>query len=278
MIPGTLMVHVPPGGENGSLLQFANDVAAKTGAHRIIGISAVRPLQIYAGPEAYVPQDLFQKDWETMEKELAQAEKQFRAALAGAPAKLEWRSSIVTGLVSDYVAEQMRAADLLVTRSRPRGDLFDAARYMDVADLALEAGRPVLVAGAGVTRLDLGTAMIGWKDSREARRALEDALPLLRMSDKVIVVEVADEDNLAQADLRLDDIAKWLSEHGIAAEARVERRHDEDAVVLSLLAEDLKVGMVVGGVYGHSRLREWVLGGVTRDLLLQPSQCSFISH
>lgn len=278
MILGTLMVHVPPGGENGSLLQFAKDVATRTNAHRIIGISAVRPLQIYAGPEAYVPEDLFQKDWETMEKELAEAEKQFRAAFAGAPAKLEWRSSIVTGLVSDYVAEQMRAADLLVTRSRPRGNMFDAARYMDVADLALKAGRPVLVAGAGVTKLDLGTAMIAWKDSREARRVLEDAVPLLRMSDKVIVVEVADEDGLEQADIRLNDVVQWLSGHGIAAEARVERGHDEDAVVLSLLAEDLKVGMVVGGAYGHSRLREWVLGGVTRDLLLQPSRCSFISH
>jgi len=48
--------------------------------------------------------------------------------------------------------------------------------------------------------------------------------------------------------------------------------------VLSGLAEELKAGMVVGGAYGHSRLREWVLGGVTRDLLLQPTRCSLVSH
>jgi nucleotide-binding universal stress UspA family protein len=278
MMPATLMVHVPPGDDYGAFLQFANDVAARTNARRVIGIAAVRPLQIYAGPEAYVPQDLFRQDWEAMEKELGLAEKQFRAAFAGAPAKLEWRSEITLGLASDYVAEQMRAADLLITCPQPRGVLFDSARYMNIADLALKVGRPVLVAAAGVTRLDLGCVMIGWKDSREARRALEDSLPLLRMADKVVVVEVIDEDDAAQADLRLNDVIAWLAAHGIAAEARAEPGRDEDAVTLSLLVDDLKAGMLVGGAYGHSRLREWVLGGVTRDLLLQPLHCSFISH
>jgi nucleotide-binding universal stress UspA family protein len=278
MVPATLMVHVPPGQANASLLQFANDVAARINARKIIGIAAVRPLQIYAGPDAYVPQDLFQQDWEAMERELAFGEKQFRTAFAGKPEKLEWRSEIVTALASDYVADQMRAADLLITPSRPRGTLFDAARYTDVADLVLKAGRPVLVASAGVTKLDLGSVLIGWKDSRESRRAVEDALPLLRMANKIIVTEVVDQDGLAQADARLKDVVEWLAGHGIAADARVERGGDEDAVVLSGLAEDLKAGMVVGGAYGHSRLREWVLGGVTRDLLLRPAQCSFVSH
>jgi nucleotide-binding universal stress UspA family protein len=278
MMPATLMVNVAPGDDNAGFLQFADDVAARTNARRVIGIAAVRPLQIYAGPEAYVPQDLFRQDWEAMEKELRRAEKQFRAAFAGAPAKLDWRAEITQGLASDYVAEQMRAADLLVTRPQPRGVVFDAARYMDVADLALKVGRPVLVAAAGVTKLDLGSVMIGWKDSREARRALEDALPLLRMADKVTVVEVVDEDEVTQADLRLKDVAAWLAAHGISADTRAEPGRDEDAVALSLLVDDLKVGMFVGGAYGHSRLREWILGGVTRDLLLQPIQCSFISH
>ena len=53
--------------------------------------------------------------------------------------------------------------------------------------------------------------------------------------------------------------------------------HSND-VTTDKLVEDLKVGMVVGGAYGHSRLREWVLGGVTRDVLLRPTKCSFISH
>ena len=277
-MPSTLMIHVPPGGENDSLLQFAHDVSTRLKVNRVIGIAAVRPLQIYAGPEAYVPQDLFQQDWEAMEKELAASEKQFRSAFDGTQMELEWRSAIVPALASDYVAEQMRAADLLITPPTSRGILFDAARYMDVADVALKSGRPVLVAGEGVRKLDLGSVMIGWKDSREARRAIEDALTFLRMAEKVVVVEVVDEDEVAQAAARLDDVIKWLAGHGIHAETRVERGRDEDAETLSWLAQDLKVGLVVGGAYGHSRLREWVLGGVTRDLLLRPSQCSLISH
>jgi nucleotide-binding universal stress UspA family protein len=271
------MVHVAPGADNVSLLQFANDVGARMNVRGIIGIAAVRPIQIFTGPGAYVPLDLLEEDRATMEKEIDLAEQQFRAAFAALPMKLEWRSCIVTATASDYVAEQLRAADLLITSPAAGGMVFDSTRYMDVADLVLKAGRPVLVAG-GVTRLDLARVMIAWKDGRESRRAVEDALPLLRMADKIAVVEVVDADQLAQAETRLKDVVAWLAGHGIAADARVERGGDEDALVLSGLAEDMKAGMVVGGAYGHSRLREWVLGGVTRDLLLRPAQCSFISH
>jgi nucleotide-binding universal stress UspA family protein len=278
MLPAPLMVHVPPGDDTASLLQFAKDVASWTNARKIIGIAALRPLQIYAGPDAYVPQDLFQQDWEFMEKELSSAEKQFRAAFDAMSANIEWRSAIVPALASDYVAEQMRAADLLITPRSPRANMFDAARYMDVADVVLKAGRPVLVAGAGVNNLDLSNVMICWKDSRESRRAVEDSVPFLRMASKITVVEVVGKDEFSQAEARLKDLVEWLAAHDIAAKARVESDRGEDAVVLSGLAEELKAGMVVGGAYGHSRLREWVLGGVTRDLLLQPTRCSLVSH
>lgn len=278
MLATTLMVHIPPGDDSASVLHLANDVAGRTNVGKIIGIAALRPLQIYAGSEAYVPQNLFRQDWEAMERALSLAEKHFRAAFAGNPQKLEWRSSIVPTLASDYVAEQMRAADLLITPGMSRRLVFDDTRYMDVADLVLKAGRPVIVAGSHVTKLDLGSVLIGWKDSREARRAVEDAVPLLRMAGRVTVVEVVDKDEIAQADARLKDVVEWLAGHDIAADARVEPGGDEDSLVLSGLAQDLKAGLVVGGAYGHSRLREWVLGGVTRDLLLRPSHCSFVSH
>ncbi len=278
MMPTTLMVHVMPSAEAASLSLFASDVAARVNARKVIGIAALRPLQIYAGPDVYVPPDLFEKDWKAMEKELETSEKQFRAAFAGKAVELEWRSTIATDIVSNYVAEQMRAADLLITAPTPRRDLFDASRYMDVADLVLKAGRPVLIDGSGATKLDLHSVMVGWKDSREARRAVEDAVPLLRMAGKVTVVEVVDEDELSEADVRVRDVAKWLKGHGITADARVERGGDEDSVVLAGLAEDLKAGLVVAGAYGHTRLREWILGGVTRDLLLKTTQCALISH
>ena len=278
MKPKTLMVYLAPGAEVASLLQLASDVAGRVKARRIIGISALRPLQIYAGPDAYVPQAFIEQDWTSMEAELRVAEKKFREAFAGKTAELEWRSAIVIDPVSDYVGTQMRAADLLITEPAPSGLLFDTNRYLEVADLVLKAGRPVLVAGPGVTKLDLDHVLIGWKDSREARRAVEDALPLLRMAGKITVVEVADPDTMSDADTHVKDVVEWLKAHDIAAQARVERAGGADAEVLAELVDDLKAGLLVAGAYGHSRLREWVLGGVTRDLLMKPTQCSFVSH
>ena len=280
MIPATLMVYLAPGAEVGPLLQLADDIAAKVGARRIIGISAMRPLQLYAGPDAYVPADLVEDDWKSMEKEIGTAEKQFRATFAGKAAAVEWRSVITIDVVSDYVAQQMRSSDLLVTSATPQGLLFDASRYMDVADLALKAGRPVLVAGSSVAKLDLGNVLVGWNDSREARRAVEDALPLLRMASAVTVVEVAGRDRQAEAEARVKDVVAWLGTHDVPAKAHVGSNDDgDDAAVISDLARDLKAGLLVAGAYGHTRLREWVLGGVTRDLLMQPeSGCSFVSH
>lgn len=98
------------------------------------------------------------------------------------------------------------------------------------------------------------------------------------MAGKVTVIEVADDDELSEADVHVKDVAEWLGGHGITADARVERGGDEDAVVLAGVAEDLNAGLVVAGAYGHTRLREWVLGGVTRDLLLKTARCSLVSH
>ncbi|MBS0525737.1 MAG: universal stress protein [Proteobacteria bacterium] len=278
MMPTSLMVYLAPGAEVASLLQLASDVAARLNARRIVGISALRPLQIYAGPDAYVPQEFIEQDWASMEKELRIAEQRLRAAFAGKAVELEWRSAVTIDPVSDYVGPQMRAVDLLITAPTPSGLLFDTNRYLNVADLVLKAGRPVLVADSGVTKLDLDNVLIGWNDSREARRAAEDALPILRMAGKVTVVEVADADTMSEAGTHVKDVVEWLEVHDIAAQARVERGGDEDAVVLAELARDLKAGLLVAGAYGHSRLREWVLGGVTRDLLMRPTQCSFVSH
>jgi nucleotide-binding universal stress UspA family protein len=278
MLPTTVMVHFAPGAEDASLLEFASDIATRLNARRIVGVSALRPLQIYAGPDAYVPQEFIEQDWTSMEKELRDVEKHFRAAFVGKSLALEWRAAITIDPVSDYVAVQMRAADLLITPPTPRGLLFGTNRYMDVANLVLKAGRPVLIAGAEVTKLDLDNVLIGWNDSRESRRAVQDALPLLRMAGKVTIVEVAESDAMSEANAHVKDVVEWLKAQDIAAQARVERGGDEDAAVLSGLAEDLKAGLVVAGAYGHTRLREWVLGGVTRDMLMTPLQCSFVSH
>jgi nucleotide-binding universal stress UspA family protein len=94
------------------------------------------------------------------------------------------------------------------------------------------------------------------------------------------VVEIAGVEPLADARTRTADVAGWLGQHGVKASARVVAAEGGEAAQLRDIAGelDLDAGLVVGGAYGHARLREWVLGGVTKDLLLQPTHCSLVSH
>lgn len=274
-----VMVRVAAGAPNDALLKLALDAAARLKATKVIGISARQPIQIYGSPEMYVPPELVTWDLEQIDKELKAAEASFRAAFAGKVATVEWRSTVVTyGTIADYVGEQMRAADLLVTAVPDGGMLLDGSRHANVADLALRAGRPVLVAAAAQDRLDLRSVVVGWKDTREARRAVRDALPFLLLADRVTVVEIAAADDVASARARTEDVVGWLAGHGVTATALAAVQDREEAGQLRRMVRELDAGLVVGGAYGHTRLREWVLGGITRDLLLRPLHCSLVSH
>jgi nucleotide-binding universal stress UspA family protein len=279
MTPASLMVRLTAGTSNDELLRFAVDCAGRLKPTQVIGISSCRPIQFYTTPDAYVPADMMDQDFEQIDKDLKEAERSFRSALEGKAKRIEWRSAVTTyGATADYVARQMRAADLLITPVEDSASVFGTTRHVHPADLALRIGRPVLVVGRGVEQLDLRHVVIAWKDTREARRAAEDALPILELADQVTVAEVADKDDLDQARIRTDDVAGWLGSHGIAASGRAVAAAGDDAAEMAAIARELRAGLVVGGAYGHTRLREWVLGGVTRDLLLRPARCSLVSH
>ncbi len=276
-----LMVRLAPGAPNQAVLELTADLAARLGASRVIGISARQPMQIYGGPEMYVPPELVNWDREQMAGELEAAEKEFRSALGSKVPAVEWRSTVVTyGSIADYVARQMRAADLLVTAAEEERFDLDRSRHVNAADLVLRAGKPVLIAAAAERKVDLRTVVVAWKEAREARRAVQDALPLLALADRVVVVAIAASADLADARTRTQDVANWLAEHKIKASARAVVAAESDAAQLRNIASDLELdaGLVVGGGYGHTRLREWVLGGVTRDLLLRPARCALVAH
>lgn len=206
----SIMVRLTAGISNDAVLKFAVDLARRVKATRVIGISACLPLQIFGSPDAYIPQDLVNWDLENIDKELSAAEASFRAAVEGKVTSCQWRSRTITfGTIADYVAEEMRTADLLITAADKDASVLDK-NHVDLADLVIRAGRPVLVVGSTSDRLDLGNALVGWKDTREARRATEDALPILKLAERVTVVEVAAKDDIDQACSRTEDVAAWL--------------------------------------------------------------------
>lgn len=143
----------------------------------------------------------------------------------------------------------------------------------------MQAGRPLLVVPDGCNWLDLRSAMIAWKDTAEARRAVSDALPLLRQSTEVTVVEIVeDEADRAAAVSRVKDVVAWLSQHGVRASEQVAAPSGDAATQLEQIASDVGAGVVIAGAYGHSRLSEWILGGVTRRLISPSNRSSLLSH
>ena len=137
------------------------------------------------------------------------------------------------------------------------------------ASLLLDSGRPVLLVPPGFGWRPAKRIVVAWQPRCEATRALHDAMPFLHAAESVDVLEVdevADED--ASRFQPGVDIAAHLARHGLKARV-VMQPQQGDSVALQLVrhAQDTGAELIVAGGFGHSRLREWVLGGVTRDLL-----------
>ena len=275
MTYATLMVQLELGHPNAGLLRIAGDLAQRFHA-RVIGIATCQPMQMVYG-DGYVPGEFFEQDHNERHKEMDEAEAEFRAALQTRATALEWRSSIRFAPLPEYVAREARAADLLIT-GVASGDVFDSSRAVNTGDLIMQVGRPVLLVPHSVQKLALERVVVGWKDSRETRRAISDALPLLKNAAHATVVEIAAPDDMAAAHKQVQDVVAWLKQHGVEAASSVSPSTGDDAAGLYAIAQDLGAGLIVAGAYGRSRLVEWALGGVTRDLLLKQDFCALLAH
>lgn len=202
-----------------------------------------------------------------------------RAQLAGVGMECEVR--LVEALFQGaprQAARMAHTADLVVLAGP--GDGADAGVAHDfAAALLLESGRPVLVVPPTAQAPAAGdAALLAWRPGAEAARALHDALPLLHLASRVDVVAV-DPPEGTEAELALADVATHLARHGVRARVAVlESRGRPVADVLVEHARAMPATLLVAGGYGHSRLREWVMGGVTRELLRSSPLPVLFSH
>lgn len=275
MIYATLMVNLEAGRPNAGLLQVAADLAERCGAG-VIGVTACQPMQILYDA-AYISGDFIEADRVRTLEEIGQAEAEFRHALAPHAEILGWRSTVGLPELADFVACEARCADLVLTAGND-DRRRDATRQLDLGALVMQAGRPVLVVPPATAVLRLERVLLCSRDTPESRRAACDALPLLKLVGQVSVVEIAGQEGLAEARLRVRDVAGWLGRHGVSAEGQGVLSTGDDAGRLCSLAEEQGAGLIVAGAYGHARLREWAFGGVTRDVLLRGSCCALVSH
>ena len=275
MTYATLMVHLELGQTNAGILQVAGDVADRFQS-RIVGITAAQVVQdVYC--EGYMSGDVIEADIKRLEKDTATIEAEFRSAFHGRNRAIEWRSRSMFGPLADYITAESRCADLILT-GVGSGDLQGGRRRTDIGELVLQAGRPILVVPAAAGTLHLQQVVVCWKDTREARRAVSDALPLLKLAEHVDVIEIAPEADLEASRHRVEDVVAWLKSHGVIAALLQAPAGDDERTSLEAVFEDRKADLVVAGAYGHSRLREWVLGGISRDLLVHAERCSLLAH
>lgn len=272
----TLMVHLELTDDNAALLRLAADLAGRFDA-RVTGVCAVQPLPAGSGM-VVTPDDVMRRDLARKEAALRDLEKAFREALQSRPDRIHWRAQIGTQDPIDFVVREARTADLVVTRIHLRRPLLESVRRVHTADLAIRLGRPVLAVPPTADRVRTKSVLVGWKDTPEARRAVTDALPLLKLAERVTVAAVALDRDRTESGIATREICEWLATHGVAAQALVAVREDAGAAGLAAVARDLQADLIVAGAYGHSRFREWVLGGVTRELLTEADRCLLLSH
>ena len=157
--------------------------------------------------------------------------------------------------------------------------LLIPGQSLDIGDAVMRAGRPILLVPPGKTCLAPDRVLVAWKDTTEARRAVSAALPLLKRAQDVRIVEIVGQGNEeTDAARRVADVAAWLQRHGVTAEATAELSAGNAGSHLDLLATQNNADVIVAGAYGHSRLREWAFGGVTRHLMRRAAACAFLMH
>lgn len=272
----TLLVHMELDDSNEAMLKVAGSLAEQFQAH-VIGIAACQPIQTLAG-EGVASGELIVEERAEITREIAAAENQFRAAMEGRAASVEWRHFVTFAPLASYIADEARAADLIITGPDMGMSLLDNSRRVRLGDLALEAGRPLLILPRGVKSLNLRRVVIGWKEAREPRRAVADALPLLALAEHVTVLQAARKELLEFVRGNLRDVVRWLGRHGVEAVPAVAVGADHDFVALYNELKERRCDLFVAGAYGHSRLGEFVFGGVTRDMLLDAEFPVLISH
>ncbi len=252
---------------NEGRIAWVRDLAARLEA-RLIGLAAgeVR-VSVHRGMSPMAASALLRQETEALEKRLAALGETF---LATAGANASWRGMI--GEADLLLAQHSRAADLVVPVSGQEGAMPDPG------GLVLTAGRPVLLAAHPLRPLKAEIVVVAWKDTREARRAVVDALSILRIAGEVRLLSILE----AQASAAREsaaDVTEFLRHHGVRARAELIEAEDGDVgAALSAYARAAGADLIVSGGFSRGPLRQRVFGGMTTSLLAEKGLHRLISY
>ena len=262
-------------GDGGKSIEDAAFALAQLHGASLTALSVVDNMPIPSHVAPYVPANLTESYVDESRAAAKKIEARIKSREDSTGVRTEWRYR--EGDVRAIFAQHAHYADIILVGQGTGDDVPIGPAANLPGDLVLTAGRPVLVVPwHGAPSVIGKRVVIGWNASKEATRALNDALPILEKAEAVKVLTVGEEDG---RHLPGADIALHLARHGIKAEA--DHVNDSDgpaAATLTFEAKDFAADLLVCGAWGHSRVFETVLGGVTRDLLRDMQLPLLLSH
>lgn len=282
----TILVHINDERRLPGLLDVATALARQHGAH-LIGLSVLPPIIIYPGGEtSFAIPAIIESHRDAYRLEEARMKALFEKVTGEQPQlgafTAEWRSIDAGTLptAAEALLPVARSVDLVIaSQADPK---WNSSHMLDVPDrLATDSGRPVLVVPNAPHRpFSTKRILVAWNGRREATRAVYDALPLLRKADDVAVTWLAYEDDTAMpGDIPAADLCTTLARHGVKCQAlAVVDRKGSAGEALLFEAQKFDWDLLVMGCYGHSRFREFILGGASRHVLGHATVPILMSH
>ncbi len=257
-----ILVHVDSSDKCSHRMDAAHQLVERFNVH----VTGIHAYQLYSYPTHYevaVPPFVIEQAEAQAREESRSAREIFDRFSHAWESKFSWISDEgdPASVISDYAG----CHDLVIVSQFDPEQRETYSRELPDR-IAFESGRPVMVIPYSGVGEKIGEhALIAWNGSREATRAIHDALPFLEKASRVEIVSINASKDL---DLPSADIATHLSRHGIDVETRkIEAKGHDVGGALTNLAEESDADLIVMGAYGHSRFRELILGGVTRHVL-----------
>jgi len=274
MLYSVIMVHLDIDDPSSSRLQLALQLSEAFEAE-LVGFCACNILTAATieGDGSFQAQFLAQQT-DDIKRRLDDVRNLFED-VTGDSVRTAWRG--ILGDPTAQLAKHARAADLIVSGFTEQSSEASSLRAVDTGSLILSSGRPVLLVGTGKSSIAVDRVLVAWKDTREARRAVIDALPFLTLASDVLVAAV-DTGNHEDTSESLTDVLRFLMKHGVKVRTELLSNSRHVGETLLETATAMQADLLVAGGFGHSRLREWVFGGVTRTLIAENSVHRFLSN
>lgn len=274
----TIVLHINDERRVHRLVEAAAFLAGRQQAH-LVGLYVKPPVPTYGS--TMIGAGLVKGGLGSFREEAGRVEAAFRKATEGLPFVTEWRAVAAHAQgVAETVMEHGRSSDLIIASQRDTA--WDYSALLDEPErLAIESGRPVLIIpNAGNFPRFGDRVTLAWNGRREAARAAFDALPLLQAASIVRILWVNPQKEREDAgDIPTAEIAIALARHGVKCETATVVATDVKVgdAILSTMADDAS-DLLVMGAYGRSRLREFVFGGATRQILKNLTVPVLMSH